>query len=290
MATSPSPSTARFALSERARTLLMRFLVFPFYFLCCFFSSAYETFPYERVRDFAIHAIEAQVPGSEVDIVSLEPAWISGVEAQGVRIRLPQGPDEERRAELTIPRIYARAGILAYLFGTTDVTFEIETDGGGTITGEVTDSRSGSGEDEHQLTHVVARIEHVDLRRIGVIRHSLGLPVEGIVAGDVDVTLSDELAQTTGHVTLTIDEEQVKVGSENISFLSKSWMHSLRASMRDVLRLDEATTKQLYVGLRVAPEVTVERLTEVLGTADGMCEVGEDCGLPGLGIHFVVLD
>ncbi|MFO0684900.1 MAG: type II secretion system protein GspN [Sandaracinus sp.] len=222
MATSTSTSPSRFALSERARTLLMRFLVFPFYFLCCFFSSAYETFPYDRVRDFAIHAIESQVPGSEVDIVSLEPAWISGVEAQGVRIRLPAEEGETRRAEVTIPRLYARAGIFAYLFGTTDVTFEIETDGGGTITGEVTDARSGSGEEEHELTHVVARLEHVDLRRLGVIRHYLGLPVEGIVAGDIDVSLSDELAQTSGHVTLTIEDLAIGDGNATLNVIPGS--------------------------------------------------------------------
>src|SRR5512142_285194 len=112
-------SIPRIAIPERARTLLRVWLIFPSYFLCCLFSSAYETFPYDRVRDFAIHQIERAVPGAEVEIVSLEPAWISGVEATGVRIRLPQETGEERRAEVTIPRVYARAGIFAYLFGTT---------------------------------------------------------------------------------------------------------------------------------------------------------------------------
>ncbi len=197
-------SESRFAIPERARTLLRRFLVFPLYFVCCLFSSAYETFPYDRVRDFAIHQIERAVPGAEVDIVSLEPAWISGVEATGVRLRLPQEAGEERRAEVTIPRVYARAGIMAYLFGTTDVTFEVETDGGGTIQGEVTDSSTGSGDELHERTHVVAHIENVDLRRVGLIRHYLGIPVEGMVSGDVDVTLADELDETSGTITITI--------------------------------------------------------------------------------------
>lgn len=136
------------------------------------------------------------------------------------------------------------------------------------------------------LMHYLDRTHH--LRDYGlVVERHLPSTKHPVAQATLSLRLPDN---NQPDVTLTIDEEQVKVGSENISFLSKSWMHSLRASMRDVLRLDEATTKQLYVGLRVAPEVTVERLTEVLGTADGMCEVGEDCGLPGLGIHFVVLD
>lgn len=232
---------ARFAIPERARTILRRFFVFPLYFVCCLFSSAYETFPYDRVRDFAIHQIERAVPGAEVEIVSLEPAWISGVEATGVRIRLPQEAGEERRTELTIPRVYARAGILAYLFGTTAVTFEVETDGGGTIVGELTDQSSGSGDDAHEQTRVVAHVAGVDLRRIGLIRHALGLPVEGVVTGDIDVTLADELDATVGNITLTIAGVAVGDGRAELMVIPGS-AHGLaieRLSAGDInLRVD----------------------------------------------------
>jgi type II secretion system protein N len=213
-------SLPRIQLSDRARTLLRRFLVFPLYFTCCLFSSAYETFPYDRVRDFAIHQIETAVPGSEVEIVSLAPAWITGVEATGVRIRLPQREGEEHRTEITVPRIYARAGIFAYLVGTTDVVFEIEADGGGTITGEVTDTVTGSGSDAHERTHVIANVAALDLRRIGPIRHFLGIPVEGVVAGDIDVTLADELDETTGHITLTITGVALGDGRSEVALSS----------------------------------------------------------------------
>jgi type II secretion system protein N len=226
---------------ERARTILRRFFVLPLYFVCCLFSSAYETFPYDRVRDFAIHQIETAVPGAEVDIVSLEPAWISGVEATGVRIRLPQEVGEERRAELTIPRVYARAGIFAYLFGTTDITFEVETDGGGTINGELTDVTTGSGDEAHELSRVVAHLANVDLRRVGLIRHYLGLPVEGVITGDIDVTLADELAATTGNITLTIADVALGDGRAELMLFPGS-SHGLaieRLSAGDInLRID----------------------------------------------------
>lgn len=213
---------SRFALSERVRTILSRFFVFLFYFVCCFFSSAYETFPYDRVREFAIHQVEISVPGAELEIVSLEPAWVSGVEATGVRLRLPQEPGEERRAEITIPRVYARAGILSYLFGTTDVVFEVETDGGGSITGEITDATSGSGDEAHEQTRVVAHLQNVDLRRIGIIRHMLGIPVEGTVSGDVDVTLADELDATVGNITLTISDVALGDGRSELMVIPGS--------------------------------------------------------------------
>lgn len=214
-------TTERFAMSERTRKIL-RWVLMSHYFVCCLFSSAYETFPYDRVRDFAIHQIERNLPGSEVEIVSLEPAWISGVEATGVRIRLPPSDGEERRTELVIPRIYARAGIFAYLFGTTAVTFEVETDGGGTISGELTDTSSGSGADAHEQTRVVAHIEGVDLRRIGLIRHAIGLPVEGVVTGDIDVTLADQLDATVGNITLTIADVAVGDGRAELMVIPGS--------------------------------------------------------------------
>lgn len=191
-------------LSDRAKTLLRRFLVFPFYFLCCLFTSAYQTFPYDRARDFAVEQVGRAMPGAELEIVSLEPAWISGVEAEGVVLRLPAEPGEERPAEITLRRVYARAGMLAYLFGTTSVTFEIETDGGGLIEGYFEDSTSGEGQEATGETRVVAHITNVDLRRIGLIRHFAHIPFEGMVSGDIDVTVAHELDATTGTVVLTI--------------------------------------------------------------------------------------
>jgi type II secretion system protein N len=191
-------------LSDRAKRLLRVFLVFPSYFLCCLFSSAYQTFPYDRVRDFAVEQVGRAMPGAELEIVSLEPAWVSGVEAEGVVLRLPAGPGEERPSEVTLRRVYARAGILSYLFGTTSVSYAIETDGGGLIEGYLDDSTSGEGQDATGEIHLVAHITNVDLRRIGLIRHFAHIPFEGMVSGEIDVTLAHELDGTTGTITMTI--------------------------------------------------------------------------------------
>lgn len=254
-------SESRLPLSDRARTLLRRFLVFPLYFVCCLFSSAYETFPYDRVRDFAIHQIELAVPGAEVDIVSLEPAWVTGVEATGVRIRLPQAEGEDRRAEVTVPRVYARAGILSYLLGTTDVTFEVETDGGGTITGEYTDTVTGSGDEAHEQTRLVAHLASVDLRRIGAIRHYAGLPVEGVVSGDVDVTLADELDETVGNITLTIAHLAVGDGHAELS------LAALMPGMTHGLVVDRLAVGD--VNLRIDIEHGVGRIQQLSSDGEG---------------------
>ena len=86
----------RFSLSEGTRTALRRYLGYPLFFIFAFLTSAYLTFPYERVRDVIEQQVTRAIPGSELEIVSLEPSWISGVEAHGVLLRLPSSTEGER--------------------------------------------------------------------------------------------------------------------------------------------------------------------------------------------------
>lgn len=187
----------RFKLSPRVRTILRRGVGYPFFFLFAFLTSAYLTFPYDRVRDFITSQVSRALPGAELEIVSLEPSWISGVEAEGVSLRVPNDTLGERPYTVTLPRVWARAGIFSYLFGTTSVDFEIEVDGDGLI--------EGSLEHDETSTHVVLHLVDVDLRRIGLLRVvTYHLPVYGVVSGDIDLTLADESDETVGEATLAI--------------------------------------------------------------------------------------
>jgi type II secretion system protein N len=199
----------------------LRAIGYVLFFVISFVFCVYLTFPYDRVRDFVVHQVELAIPGSELEIVSLEPAWLTGVEARGVRLRLPAEPAEPAltgsgaseprrpiRPSVTIPYLYARASILSYLLGTTQVVFEIETDGGGTIEGVVSDSGTSS--------HATAHLDAVDLRRIGVLRHYLGVSLGGEVSGDLDVELGEEPEGTDGTIQLsianaTLGDEQFQV-------------------------------------------------------------------------------
>ncbi len=203
----PSPTPSRPASGGRR---WLRVLGYVFFFLFAFVAFTYLTFPYDRVRDFVVHQVELAVPGSELEIVSLEPAWVTGIEAHGVRLRLPAEPVEPPRPgaapsteprrpvrpSVTIPYLYARLSILSYLLGTTEVVFEAEVDGGGTIEGVLSDAGTSS----HLTTHIQA----VDLRRIGVLRHFLGMSLAGEVTGDIDLEVADEADATDGTIHLTI--------------------------------------------------------------------------------------
>lgn len=179
-------------------------LLFVFSFLTFF----YLTFPYDRVRDFVVHRIEAQMPGSEVEIISLEPAWLTGIEARGVRVRLPAEPSEpgsteasepQRRAlrpSVTIPYLYARLGIFAWLTGSYLVSFEAETDGGGRVDGFV---RQGSSS-----TAVRAHLDAIDLRRLSIVHHYAGTSFAGELSGDVDLVIAEDENDSDGTLELTI--------------------------------------------------------------------------------------
>lgn len=219
---------ARLQPSPRARKILRRGVGYPLFFLVSFLWSAYLTFPYDRVRDFITVQVARAVPGAELEIVSLEPSWVSGIEAEGVSLRVPSDTEGERPYSITIPRIWARAGILSYLFGTTSVSFEIETDGGGLVEGSI--------DHDDERTHAVVHLEDVDLRRIGPLRAVTRLPVTGVVSGDVDVTLAEESDETVGEVTLRIDGAAVGDGRARLAIpgMGGSGVTVERLSLGDV--------------------------------------------------------
>lgn len=183
-------------LSERAKTILRRAVLYPLWFLTCFFTFAYCTFPYDRVRDRIEDEVERAIPGSELEIVALSPSWLTGVELSGVSLTLPAEEEGERPTQLSLTEVSARVGVLDYLFGTTSVSFSAELGGGGTIDGALSDSETA--------THVQAHLEQVALGRIGPLRRYVQLPVAGTLSGDVEVTIAEDAQDTTGNVTMTI--------------------------------------------------------------------------------------
>ena len=178
----------------------------------CLLLFAYWTFPYDRVRDFIIQEVEnprgpgdrRRPSGYQLEIVDLSPSWVTGVELTGVRlVKLPEEP-EERPVDVTFEEVNARVGLLALLTGRTDLSFDLRV-AGGTIAGELQQS-----EDE---THVAAQIENVNLRRLGILRGYFSLPLQGMVSGDIDLTVASEAENTNGSVDLRI--AGLKVGDGN---------------------------------------------------------------------------
>ncbi|MDH5492714.1 MAG: type II secretion system protein GspN, partial [Myxococcales bacterium] len=182
------------------------------YFLFFFLLFAYLTFPYDRLRDWIIEQVEysegpggTRIPsGYELEIVSLEPSWFTGIEAHGVRlVKAAEGP-EERPLDVTFEELHARVSVLPLLIGDIALSFGGRV-GGGEVDGEF----EASGE----ALALRAKIAHVHLRRIPILRILVGLPFSGQVDGEVDLAIEEDRSQSEGTLGLRIAELEVGDGS-----------------------------------------------------------------------------
>lgn len=172
-------------------------------FFVAFLFFAYLTFPYDRVRDYIVQEVEnpkgrggARSPsGYRLSIVSLSPSFFTGVEMTGVNIEKVPEADGELPVGMTFEEVNARVSVISALMGEVGLTFDTDVAGGHI-----------EGETEVSDTETMLRVtlEGVQLRRAGLIRAELGLPVQGAVSGDIDMTLNDERENTHGHVQLAM--------------------------------------------------------------------------------------
>lgn len=183
---------------------LGKWVGYPSFFIFSFLLFAYWTFPYDRVVERIIFEVEypqgpggvRQASGYELEIISLEPSWFTGIEATGVNIREVATEDGEMPAEVTFETIEARIGLLSLLAGSTDVDFYAEFAGG---------SIEGNIESSEELKAIDTTITSLDLRRVGLLRGMLGLPITGNVSGVIALNLPSDPAMSSGNIDLRMD-------------------------------------------------------------------------------------
>lgn len=182
-------------MSDRAQKILFFAVACPLFFLFSLFLGAYWTFPYDHVRDYVVQEVERDGT-TQLEIASLEPSWLTGVDLEGVRLSsVPDEPDAPP-AELVLQEASARVSLLSLIAGETSVDFDTTIEGGGTIEGSYSASE--------ESTHVEAHIASVDLRRVGILRDTVGLPVTGRADGDIDMTIGREAVNTQGNARITV--------------------------------------------------------------------------------------
>ncbi len=183
-------------MSSRLKKILLYGIAYPAFFLFSLVLGAYWTFPYDHVRDFIVQ--EAERSGQlHLEIASLEPSWLTGVDVEGVRIAKPSNNPDDHSNELVIQSASARISLLALLGGTQDVSYDVTLMGAGKLAGEVAQSETS--------LHVVSHLENVNLARIGPMKEAVGLPITGRVNGDVDLTIAQQAADTEGTANITIN-------------------------------------------------------------------------------------
>lgn len=190
-------------MTDRAKKILLYGVGYPSFFLFSLILGAYWTFPYDHVRDYIVQ--EAERSGDlQLEITRLEPSWLTGVEAEGVRVGLVPEDAEAPPQEVLIREASARVGLLSLMGGTTDVSFDLALDGGGRV--------EGAFAQNEETMRVQADLERVDLRRIGPLRGAVGLPITGRAEGEVDLTIGTQAADNAGSARITIRDLSVADG------------------------------------------------------------------------------
>ena len=175
------------------------------FFLVTFVIFAYLTFPWDRLKDYVVQEVERPVgPGGvrspsgwELDIIDLSPSWLNGVSASGVRIaKRPALESDGPPMEMTLDRVDAHASLLGLIFGRRGGSLRAEFAGG---TADLDVAQSGA-ERQIDLT-----LDAVELRRVGILRAFVPIPLVGRVSGDVDLVLGAEPTDTSGAVSLVVE-------------------------------------------------------------------------------------
>lgn len=164
---------------------IIGYIVFGFF---AFVVCIYLTFPWDDAKGRALAEV-SRATGAKISATKLEPSWVTGVHAEGVKIQLPNGDDPIELAELD-----ARAHLLALITGGVGAHVELPI-AKGKIEADFEDGKTG--------TTVDATIEGVELALVPGFADAVGVPLSGIVDADIELELSKEDVQkSTGLIKL----------------------------------------------------------------------------------------
>jgi type II secretion system protein N len=202
----------------------------------------YLTFPYDRLRDRLVHDFNARQTGPDpmrLEVDSISSYWLSGVEAEGMRLVSTPAPDaggKPVKPRVTaVEQAHARLSLLSLLIGRRVVTFGADAFGG-SVDGSITDS------DAERV--VEAEIEGLDLGQTPLLAGLLGLPVSGKLSGTANlVTPEARLSKAEGKLSLKLEGLSVGDG---------------KAKIRDIIALPKLDAGELKLEAEVkSGQVTV---------------------------------
>ena len=210
-------------ITPRARRIL-KIVGFAAFYLFALIVFAYVTFPYERLRDRIVQEFNARQTGPDamrLEIDDLDAYWLSGVEAEGIRLipsvkPQPAGALESGEAQAPVkPRVMnvdsarVRVGLLGLLFGSTRLNFGADAFGG---------NISGSTLDSDGTRSLDVEIEDVSLADAPILADVVGLPMTGTMNGELELRLPEgKLAKAEGIVKLKVDGLGVGDGKAKIN-------------------------------------------------------------------------
>jgi type II secretion system protein N len=214
----------------------LKWCAYPAFYLFALLVFGYLTFPVDRLKDRILSEIAKQWKGGRGPVVTidkLDSYWISGVAADGVKVRLPAderpgrssmsggfpgnpgfgGGESEPAKDSTIDgkEAHARARLLPLLIGRVQLDFWASVFGG-----EV----SGTLPVNSSKGDVELMIEELKLSEVEPLQNLLGIPIDGKVNGALSLSPTDgKLSKASGKVDVSIKSVVVSDGKTKIQGL-----------------------------------------------------------------------
>jgi type II secretion system protein N len=190
---------------------------------------AYLTFPSERLRERIIDEFNARQTGPDamkLEIDSLDAYYLSGVEAEGIRLISQAKPGTTVAPEvstglaaagaaagpkpsvLAIESAHARVGLLPLLIGSIRLSFGADAFGG---------SLSGTTSESDGARRIWIELEELALQKATLLSDAVGLPLAGVLNGELEFTLPEgKLAKAEGKLSLKMQELSAGDGKAKI--------------------------------------------------------------------------
>ena len=212
---------------------VLKLLPYVGFYGSCLGLFFYLTFPIDRLKDRIVAEIGKQSKGQGpvVTMEHLDSYWLSGVELENVRIRLPASdsgassktpgfgsfgmpapkPEPEKDSVIEVKEAHARARLLPLLIGRVQLDFWAAVFGG-----EI----SGSAPTGSSKGDVELKIEDVKLSEVEPLQNFLGVPIDGKVNGSLSLSPTDgKFSKSTGKVDVSIKNLVVSDGKTKIQGL-----------------------------------------------------------------------
>lgn len=180
---------------------IVKYLAYAGFFFASLIFGVYQTFPWDVVKDNVFALVKKQ-SGIRVTADSLEPDWITGLEAKRVEIRM-----KPNQAPIKLDKLNVRAKLFALATGKKGVSFSA-TVARGTIDADVVI--------DEETAVIEAEIEKLQLELIPALR-AANVPLSGKISISTDLTWGLKAPKKTeGSVTIKmhdlVAEKGIKIG------------------------------------------------------------------------------
>jgi type II secretion system protein N len=201
-------------VTPRRRKILIAIGYGAFYWLMLVLFFFF-TFPYDRLKERLVHDFNARQTGPDamrLEVDSIRSYWLSGVEADGMRLISTPPPDPSGKPVkpkvTTVERAHARLSLFSLLLGRRVISFGAKAFGGG-LDGSVADS------DAERVIDL--QMDGLDLGQTPMLAGLLGLPVAGQLSGTANlITPEARLSKAEGKVSMKLAGLSVGDGKAKI--------------------------------------------------------------------------